>query len=422
MRSPTSTIRKMIIFRNRSFGLLWTSQLLSSSGNWLLQVAVPVYVFRLTRSSTDTGLTVVAELMPLLFLAPVAGIFADRWPRLRIMISTNVVCAGAVSLLMLTTGAGQLWLVLLAVVAENCSAAFFGPAYQGVVPALVGRQGELAAANAWSAAAGGAIRLTCAPLGGALYAVGGLRLPVAIDVGTYLGAALLVCPIRVPRRAASRPAAARLTDVVADLRVGVAALVADRVLTALLAVSALFLLGNGACSALLVPYVVSTLGVRAASIGGLFCALGVGYVLSSYVGRRAASSQRLRAVVIALLGLLVLSFAGLFDVHHFVTALIFITLMGLGGGSFLLLEQTILQRRAPDRAIGRISSAYSTVVMAATLAGALLASLTAASIGRPATLNIAIAVIASGGLVATLLPARVSIDGAATSPPASAFP
>lgn len=437
----TSTIRKMIIFRNRSFGLLWTSQLLSNGGNWLLQVAVPVYVFRLTGSSTDTGLTVVAELMPLLFLGPVAGVFADRWPRLRIMISTNVVCAGAVSLLMLATRPGQLWLVLLAVVAENCSAAFFGPACQGVVPALVGRQGELGAANAWSAAAGGVVRLTCAPLGGALYAVGGFRLPVALDAGTYLAAALLVCLIRMRRLAASRPAparsdagpagrsaaawspagdavSARLTDVVADLRAGVAALLADRALTLLLAVSALFLLGNGACSALLVPYVVSTLGVRAASIGGLYSALGVGYVLSSYVGRRAASSQRLRATVIGLLGLLVLSFAGLFDVHHFATALIFIALMGLGGGSFLLLEQTILQRRAPDQVIGRISSAYSTVVMAATLAGALLASLTVSWIGRPAALNVAIAVIAGGGLIATLLPARVSVDGAAPSPPA----
>jgi MFS family permease len=449
LRSLTRTIRKMIIFRNRSFGLLWTSQLLSNGGNWLLQVAVPVYVFRLTRSSTDTGLTVVAELMPLLFLGPVAGVFADRWPRLRIMTSTNVVCAGAVSVLMLATRPGQLWLVLLAVVTENCSAAFFGPAYQGLVPALVGRQGELAAANAWSAAAGGAVRLTCAPLGGALYAVGGFQLPVAIDAGTYLAAAVLVCLIRTPWRAASRPAparsdarpdvrsdvgpasqsaaawsssrdvvSARLTDVVADLQIGVAALMADRALTVLLAVSALFLLGNGACSALLVPYVVSTLGVRAASIGGLYSALGVGYVLSSYVGRLAASSQRLRAMVIGLLGLLVLSFVGLFDVHHFATALIFIALMGLGGGSFLLLEQTILQRRAPDRVIGRIIAAYSTVVMAATLAGALLASLTVSWIGRPATLNLAIAVIASGGLVAILLPASVSVDGAAPSPPA----
>ena len=99
-----------------------------------------------------------------------------------------------------------------------------------------------------------------------------------------------------------------------------------------------------------------------------------------------------------------LSFAGLFDVHHFATALIFIALMGLGGGSFLLLEQTILQRRAPDRVIGRISSAYSTVVMAATLAGALLASLTVSWIGPPAALNIAIAVIATGALVRPCCP------------------
>ena len=109
MRSLTSTIRKMIIFRNRSFGLLWTSQLLSSGGNWLLQVAVPVYVFRLTRSSSDTSLTVVAVLMPLLYLGPVAGVFADRWPRLRIMISTNVACAEAVLLLMPATRPAQLW-------------------------------------------------------------------------------------------------------------------------------------------------------------------------------------------------------------------------------------------------------------------------------------------------------------------------
>ena len=64
--------------------------------------------------------------MPLLFLGPVAGVFADRWPRLRIMISTNVACAGAVSLLMLATRPGQLWLVLLAVIAENCSAGSSG--------------------------------------------------------------------------------------------------------------------------------------------------------------------------------------------------------------------------------------------------------------------------------------------------------
>jgi MFS family permease len=449
VRLLSSTIRKMIIFRNRSLGLLWTGQLLSGGGGWLLQVAVPVYVFHLTESAGDTALTVVAEILPLLLLGPVAGVFADRWPRRRIMIGSDLLCAGAVSLLMLASHPSQLWLVLLAIFAENCFSAFFSPAYQGVVPELVGRDRDLGVANAWSAAAGGAVRLTCAPLGGALYALAGFRLPVGIDAATYLASALLVSLIRtsrqgsigdappsalalaphsgplpasVPLPARVRPAAswaAGLRDVAADLRAGVTALRRDGVLTVLLIVSGLFLLGNGACSALLVPYVVSSLRVQAASIGELYSALGLGYLLSTYLGRRACASPRLRTAVVGLLGLLVLAFAGLFNIRSFALALVFIGLMGLGGGSFLTLERTVMQRRAPDRVIGRISSTYSTVVMAATLAGALLASLVVPWIGRTATLDLAIAVIGSGAVAATRLPARIPTVAAGAAADAS---
>src|SRR4029077_19388776 len=114
----------------------------------------------------------------LLLLGAVGGVFADRWSRRRIMIGSDLLSAGLVSLLMLVTRPSQLWLVLLAVFAENCCISFFSPAYQGVVPAVVGRGRDLEIANAWSAAAGGTVRLACAPIGGALYALAGFRLPV----------------------------------------------------------------------------------------------------------------------------------------------------------------------------------------------------------------------------------------------------
>ncbi len=202
-----STIRKMIIFRNRSFGLLWLGQLLSAGGDWLLAVAVPVYVFRLTGSARDTGLAVVAQILPWLVVGPVAGVFADRWSRRRIMIGADLACACAVAALMLADRQGLLWLVLLAILAENSSNAFFSPAYQGAVPALVGREGDLATANSWSAAASGIVRLACAPLGGTLYALAGFRLPVAADVGTYLASALLVSVAPALRATAPAPAA-----------------------------------------------------------------------------------------------------------------------------------------------------------------------------------------------------------------------
>jgi len=412
----------MIICRNRSFGLLWASQVLSSSGNWLLEVAVPVYVFHLTGSARDTGLTVVAEILPLLVLGPAGGVLADRWPRRRVVIGASLLSAGAVSLLPFAVHPSQLWLVLAAIFAESCFGAFFGPAYQGLVPALAGRDSDLATANAWSTAAGGAIGLTCAPLGGVLYALGGIRLPAAVDAATYLGAALLVAVIRPslaapPGRPGEGPRSAAgptgLHALAIDVRSGVAALRRDGVLTVLLATSALFMLGNGACSALLVPYVAGSLHARAASIGELFAALEAGYLLSPCLGRRACASPRLRASVLRLIGLLVAAFAGLFDVHSFGLALVFTGLMGLGGGSFLTLEKTLMQRRASDHVIGRISSAYSAVAMAAALAGALLASLAAAWIGRDAVLNLAITVIAAAAVPATRLPARIAAEHSA---------
>ena len=419
MPSLSSTIRTVIICRNRSFGLLWASQVLSNGGNWLLEVAVPVYVFHLTGSARDTGLTVVAEILPLLVLGPVGGVFADHWPRRRVVIGANLLSAAAVLLLPLAVHPSQLWLVLAAIFAESCSGAFFGPAYQGLVPALVGRDSDLATANAWSTAAGGAIGLTCAPLGGVLYAAGGIRLPVAADAATYLGAAALVALIRpsltvLPGRPAAGPRSAAgpvgLHALATDVRSGVAALRRDGVLTVLLATSALFMLGNGACCALLVPYVVGSLHARPASIGELFAALEAGYLVSPSLGRRACASPQLRASVLGLIGLLVAAFAGLFDVHSIWLAFMFTALMGLGGGSFRMLETTLTQRRPGDHVIGRISSAYSAVVMAATLAGALLASLAAEWIGRDAALNLAIAVIAAAAVPATRLPARIAAE------------
>jgi MFS family permease len=414
-----STIRTMIVVRNRSFGLIWTSQLLSGVGTWLLEVAVPVYVFRLTGSTTDTGLTVVAGVLPLLLAGPVAGVFADRWPRRRTMVGADLLRACCVGLLLLARNRGELWLILLAVFAENLFGAFFNPAYSGLVPSVVGRGRDLEAANSWFAVSSGIVRLTGAPLGGALYALAGFRLPVTMDAGSYLTSALLVALIRSPSapagqaespalRPASRRAGEALRVVAADLRAGLAALAADQVLTVLLTASALFLLGNGALSALLVPYVIASLHAQPASVGELFTALGAGYLLSAYLGRRACASGQLRASVVGLLALLALAFAGLFNVHVFAFALVFIGVAGLGGGAFLMFQQTMMQRRAPDSLIGRISSAYSAVLMAATLLGALLASVAVAWVGRGTALNMAIAVIACGAVAAAWLPARAS--------------
>jgi MFS family permease len=91
------------VLRIRDFRLLWFSGLVSALGSWLLVIAIPAHVFLVTSSLRATGLTLAAEYLPLLVLGPVAGVFTDRWDRRRLVIATNLFCAGAVAMMLLGT-------------------------------------------------------------------------------------------------------------------------------------------------------------------------------------------------------------------------------------------------------------------------------------------------------------------------------
>jgi MFS family permease len=397
---------RALVLRNRSFGMLWLGQLLSGGGDWLLLVAVPLYVFRLTGSASDAGLAFVAEVTPLLFLGPVAGVFADRWPRRFVMIVADLLSSASVGLMVLASARSEPWLLLTAVFAENAFCTFFSPACTGLVPAIVGRDSDLAVANSWFAVSGGVQRLAAAPLGGALYAVGGFRLPAAIDAASYLASALLVALIARTPAAGARPGGQHaLSAFVSELRHGLASLSRNSTLRLMLAASSLFLFGNAALTALFVPYVVTGLHVRPGRIGELYSALGVGYLVSTVTGRAAGKSDRLRAYASALLWLVTGAFAGFLAFRSFWAAAAFLALAGLAGGSFLQLQRTTMQRNAPDQLIGRISAAYSSITMAMTLIGALIAAATVNWIGRTETMALAITAIGCGAAAALLLPA-----------------
>jgi MFS family permease len=407
MRSIRRLTSRALVLRNRSFGVLWLGQLLSGAGDWLLLVAVPLYVFQLTGSASDAGLAFVAEVTPLLLLGPVAGVFADRWPHRHVMIAADLLSSASVGVMLLASAPSQLWLLLAAVFAENAFCTFFSPACTGLVPAITGRDNDLAVANSWFAVSGGIQRLAAAPLGGALYAMGGFRLPAAIDAASYLASAVLVALTGPTPAVAAQPSSQRaLTAFTSQLQHGLASLARNSTLRLMLAASSLFLFGNAALTALFVPYVVADLHMRTGRIGELFSALGAGYLASTVTGRAAGKSHRLRACASTLLWLVTAALAGFLAFRWFWAAAASLALAGLAGGSFLQLQRTTIQRNAPDHLTGRISAAYSSITMAMTLTGALLAAATANWIGRTQTMAFAITAIGCGAAAALLLPAR----------------
>src|SRR5215218_6906240 len=181
----------LAILRQRNFALLWLGGLISFVGDWVLFIALPVYVYDLTGSALATGGMFIAQTAPRLLLGSIAGVFVDRWDRKRTMIVANVLSATALLLLLPVLSIADLWLVYLAAFLQASIALFFQPAESALVPTLVGEE-HLVHANALIALNWELTRLIAPPLGGLVMALLGLNAVIAIDSITFLLSAALV--------------------------------------------------------------------------------------------------------------------------------------------------------------------------------------------------------------------------------------
>ena len=73
-------------FRHRSYRLFFFGQGVSQIGTWLQLIAVGWLVFRLSGSAFLLGLASFALQIPFLVLAPVAGVWVDRYDRKLVLI------------------------------------------------------------------------------------------------------------------------------------------------------------------------------------------------------------------------------------------------------------------------------------------------------------------------------------------------
>jgi MFS family permease len=104
--------------REPAFARLWGAGLSSEIGQWMLLLALPLYVLTMTGSALVTSTVAMLGLLPSLVCAPLAGMIADRWSR-RWFLALVSLGQGAVLLpLLLVQGPGQLWIVYLVSAAQ----------------------------------------------------------------------------------------------------------------------------------------------------------------------------------------------------------------------------------------------------------------------------------------------------------------
>ena len=418
------------VLKNREVALLSVGQLLSQSGDWLLLVAVPFYVYELTGSALSTGAVFAAELVPRLLFAPVAGVLADRWDRRRTMVATDLGRALVVCGLFAVTP-DRIWLVYVVTLAESTLSQLFIPARAAVLPSLVRNEAELLPANGLASAIENLTRIAGPPIGGALFALSGIGWVTGIDAATYALSAFCIALIRVPGDAANQTAESTLAaprqglirGVWSELRAGLAMVRSDSVVVGVFAVFAVASVGQGVITPLLVPLAEEILRADAAQLGLLMGAQGLGALaVTPFAGILGTRLQPRALISVGFAGG-GLAFLGLVTSGSVLPGLGFMFAVGAFIVLVMISAQTLVQIRVPGPMLGRAFGALVTAMTAASLLGTVLAGVLVGTLGLRFTLNLGGGVFLVGALVALGLagdqsgadPAALSSTQAGTS-------
>lgn len=392
----------------RDFRLLAAGQLLSGIGDWLLLMAAPYFVLRLTGSTLATGLSLAAGTVPALVLGPIAGALADRWDRRRTMIAADLARMAAVCVMLLVHDPDQVGLIYTALVVESCFSQLFGPATGALIPAVVGRGPQLAAANSLGAFVTGVVRLVGGPLGGALYALFGFATVVCLDAASYAASAVLVMLLRHRAGpgvdAAPEPAARPVRRLLGEIRAGLGHVRRNPGLRALFGAAALFSFGNAILNALVVPYVAEVLRADTQTLGLLFGALGIGFVIGAPISHAVNRRYSERAVLAWGLVLGAGCFAVTFNVHDAAWDGLLFVLIGLPTVCYSVAAGTFLPRSTPDRLMGRVGASYGVLQAGTVFVGMTAGSLLGQRLGIVACMDVGAAFVAVSALLALRLP------------------
>jgi MFS family permease len=376
------------LLRRRDFALVWTASLISATGDWVLLIGLPIYVYQLTGSTLATSAMFVAELVPQIAFGSVAGVFVDRWDRKRTMVVANLLLTVAILPLVFVRSADEVWIVYLVAFTESMLARFLRPAEGAMLPRLVDKS-DLVAANALGSFASNTSRLVGPTLGGIVASIYGLTAVAGFDSATFLIAAGLVALVRTtgaPERTesgeASAVAAGRFRAFWREWLDGLSLVARSRTIRVLFVLAALSALGEGMMSVIFVVWVNRVIGGTALELGWFMTAQAVGGLVGgmfvAHLTRGAPPRRVLGIASIAFGSLDALLFVSPLVRPEIAVGLAIITLVGVTtvafGAGFNAILQTTVEDAYRGRLLGTIFTTMALLRLGSTVLAGILGS------------------------------------------------
>jgi MFS family permease len=381
---PAKPVTYRQLLSNPNFRLLWLGQAITTFGSSLTRVAIPIYVFQLTSSYTQLGLSFFASFVPALLFGLFAGAFVDRWDRRRTMIYTDllsglllaVLVASAFMPLSQTVHLGVIYSVIFlsALLRE-----LFSPARIAIFTDVVPER-QLLTANSLDQSTFMFGELLAFPLASMALLYLGAEVAFSIDAASFVLSALLIWGVKVHSSKVERDSS-ETTSIWQEIGEGLAIINTIPILRKIVVLSLFVPFTFMLLGTLQLPYTVDVLkSTEEIGFPALEAAMSLGLVVGTLLlGRWGQHVPRWKLVGFGLLsfGLVVVAIGLVPQIGAFLqipespqktpwSALLFIALpliflQGATNSLIFTSTRTIMQEKTPRAAVGRVSSTIGMV-------------------------------------------------------------
>ncbi len=409
------------VFRNQGLRRVELALTGSMIGDWAYATAVTVWAYGVG-GVTAVGIWMAVRLALMSLTAPLASAWADRGPRKRVMVLSDLIRA-----VLVTAAAVCLFLdvppapIFVLATLTSLMGTAFRCAQRALMPTLANDPEELTASNGISSTIESLSFFVGPALGATLIGLSSVGVVFGLNALTFLWSLVLVLGIRVPEREAA-PSTKDEPDTepekerfVSEVMGGFRAIAADRDLLSVAWLVGAQTIVAGASPVFLVVMAVEILGIGAEGVGYLDSTLGIGAVIGGFWAISRARKRRLGQDLTTgvLLWSLPLMLVAVWP--SVPSVLVATALLGLANPLVDVNFDTIVMRVTPNEVLGRVFGALETCLIGTMALGAAMMPLLIHLIGfRPA-----LTVIGAGVAVLALplLPRMRRLDTRMKAPP-----
>ncbi len=355
----------------KNFTLLILGQLTSLFGNFILKLALSMYVLEVTGSAAIFAGILSAATIPTILLSPLGGILADRADRRNIMVAldaltgVSVLCA---ALFLSENNAIAVISTLLIIL--SILGAFETPTVQACIPTML--QGDnIMKGNAVVNQVASLSYLIAPVLGGVLYAMLGLKPVMYASVVCFFITALFECFIKLSyQRIQNQGGVLQIVkqDFLSSMQYISKEQTSISKMLLLTAFSRFFVMGITIVG---LPFLVRTvLGFNAKYYGAAESALAVATILGSIAAGILAEKLKIHKLsfLLAILGIFIIPAGIVFLLPVNATIKYGVTIVSFCGmqaviSIFSIFAVSLIQQRTPNHLIGKVMAYTSTVTL-----------------------------------------------------------